>query len=207
MNKLIYLIKKRKSNKEWRKRNPKNQTVLANIVDFDCVTVGDYSYGSIYLLTIGNKYKLKIGRFCSIAGECIFLLCADHPIDRISTFPFHSKCLLDNETDAISKGDIVINDDVWIGERSMILSGVTIGQGAVVCAGAVVTSDVPPYAIVGGVPAKIIKYRFDGETIKAMLMIDYSQIDRNYISKNINLFQKKVTSSKDVEGIPTKDEN
>lgn len=76
------------------------------------------------------------------------------------------------EREALSKGDIVIEDDVWVGENALILSGVTIRQGAIVAAGAVVTKDVEPYSIVAGIPAKIIKYRFSEELRKELLNID-----------------------------------
>jgi len=87
---------------------------------------------------------------------------------------------------AISQGDITVDDDLWIGFRSTIMSGVHIGQGAVVAAGAVVTKDVPPYAIVGGVPAKIIKYRFSPEVIEQLLKLDYSKLSDNMIRERID---------------------
>ena len=80
-----------------------------------------------------------------------------------------------------SKGDIVVADDVWIGNRAMIMSGVHIGQGAVIAAGAVVTKDVPPYAVVGGVPACVIKYRFSEKVIKELVKIDYSKLDKRVV--------------------------
>ena len=91
----------------------------------------------------------------------------------------------DPKAEAISKGDITI-DDVWIGFRATILSGVHIGQGAVVAAGAVVTKDVPPYAIIGGVPAKIIKYRFSPEVIEQLLKLDYSKLTDDMIWERID---------------------
>lgn len=86
----------------------------------------------------------------------------------------------------ISKDNITVGDDVWIGYRSTILSGVQIGQGAIVAAGSVVTKDVPPYAIVGGVPAKVIKYRFPQEVIDKLVKADYSRLTSEKISKNLN---------------------
>lgn len=95
--------------------------------------------------------------------------------------------------EARSKGSIVIKDDVWVGANSLILSGVTIGQGAVVAAGSVVTKDVPPYAIVGGNPAKIIRYRFEEKIIKKLLKIDYSKINPDKIIPNIKYWYEQVT--------------
>lgn len=81
-------------------------------------------------------------------------------------------------------GGVRVDDDVWIGYRSTILDGVHLGQGSVIAAGSVVSSDVPPYAIVGGVPAKVIKYRFSQEIIDDLLRIDFNRIDQTWIEKN-----------------------
>jgi serine acetyltransferase len=97
------------------------------------------------------------------------------------------------ECEATSKGDIIIKDDVWIGANAIILSGVTIGQGALIGAGAVVTKDVPPYAIVGGNPAKVIKYRFSEKVIKKLLEFDFSKLDQNKIKTNIEALYKNIT--------------
>jgi len=91
--------------------------------------------------------------------DVLFLLGGNHNIETFSTYPF-KVMILGEKKEAWSKGPIIVEDDVWIGTRAMILSGVRIGQGAIIAAGAVVTKDVPPYSIVGGNPAKIIKYRF-----------------------------------------------
>ena len=154
------MLQSRKRRKEWRILNKNNSTVPVNIFDFNCVTVGNFSYGELTIINFSDKEKLIIGNFCSIASGVVFVLNGDHALNRVSTFPFKAKALFTNPKEAVSKGDIIISDDVWIGENAIILSGVHIGQGAVIAAGAVVTKDVPPYAIVGGVPAKVMKYRF-----------------------------------------------
>ncbi|NLK24601.1 MAG: CatB-related O-acetyltransferase [Clostridiales bacterium] len=107
-----------------------------------------------------------------------------------------------NGIDAISKGDIIVRDDVWIGQRAIILSNVNIGQGAVIAAGSVVTKDVPPYAIVGGVPAKVIKYRFSPEMIKELLKIDYSKLTDEMIKEHINDFYTELKDIKQLEWVP-----
>lgn len=123
-----------------------------------------------------NNDKLVIGRFCSIAcGAKFIFTSANHTLRSLSTYTFplfYEEWGLDkkNVTDAWDhKGDIVIGNDVWIGYEAVILSGVRIGDGAIIGARAVVTKDVPPYTIVGGVPAKEIRKRFDEETIVKLL--------------------------------------
>lgn len=140
--------------REWRRRNPGNSTVPVNGFDFDNVTVGNYTYGPLTVLNFNVGQKLKIGSFCSIASDVVFMLNGDHPTDRISTFPFRAKCLNTAALEGMAKDGkgITVDDDVWIGQGAMILSGVHIGQGAVIGAGAVVTKDVPPYAVAAGVP-------------------------------------------------------
>ena len=102
--------------------------------------------------------------------------------------------LIGNICEATSKGDIIIDDDVWIGYRSIILSGVHIGQGAVIAAGAVVTKDVPPYTIVGGVPAKVIKYRFTSEITDYLLTMDYSKLDQDMIERHIDALYMQIST-------------
>lgn len=111
----------------------------------------------------------------------------------ISTFPWKVKVLKNAGQEAQSKGDIVVHDDVWIGFRAVILSGVEIGQGAVIAAGAVVTKDVPPYSIVGGNPARVIKSRFQQSIVDELMAIDYSKVDKECISKNEKLLYEEAT--------------
>ena len=127
-----------------------------------------------------NQDKLIIGKFCSIACGATFIFnSANHRQTALSTytFPFfYEEWQLDKEhvTSAWdNKGDIVIGNDVWIGYEATILSGVTIGDGAIIGAKAVVTKDVPAYSVVGGVPAKEIKRRFDANTIQKLQQIKW----------------------------------
>lgn len=115
----------------------------------------------------GNLPLIKIGKKCSIARNCTFTL-SNHRIDTFSSSPAPSSLFLHNQGNpsSYSKGDIHIQNDVWIGTNVTLLDGITIGNGAVIAAGAVVVKDVPPYAIVAGNPAKILKYRFSPDIIE-----------------------------------------
>lgn len=189
---------------QWRKKNAHNQTALDCSIDLECVEVGNFTYGVLKVLNFNNNFKLKIGHFCSIASGVVFILNADHRIDTISTYPFKVKCLQTDKCEAVSKGDIVVDDDVWIGQNAIILSGVHVGQGAVVAAGAIVTKDIPPYAVVGGNPARIIKYRFSDDIIEELLKVDYGQLTKEMISEHINALYDKLESPEQLEWMPKK---
>ena len=143
-----------------------------------------------------NGDKLIIGKFCSIACGAKFLFTsANHTLRSLSTYPFplffeewgldkaHMAQAWDN------KGDIVVGNDVWIGYEAVLLSGVTIGDGAIIGTRAVVTQDVPPYTIVGGVPAKPIRRRFDDATIDALLALRWWDWPREKLAQNIAAIQ------------------
>lgn len=179
--------------REYRRRNQHNETYSANIFRLEKVSVGNITYGTIDLTDYSNDdTKVEIGHYCSLAPGVKLILGGEHRPENISNFPFKHKLGLEIR-EARSKGSIVIKDDVWVGANSLILSGVTIGQGAVVAAGSVVTKDVPPYAIVGGNPAKIIRYRFEEKIIKKLLKIDYSKINPDKIIPNIKYWYEQVT--------------
>lgn len=162
--------------KKYRRINRHNYTLIMNYCDLSKVVVGKKTYGEIHVTDYSPAdTKLYIGSYCSIAPGVQFLLGGEHQLYSISTYPF--KVLSFGESrEAGSKGNIVVKDDVWIGTNAIICSGVTIGQGAIVAAGAVVTKDVEPYAIVGGNPAKLIKYRIDRNLIKKMMDIDVEKL-------------------------------
>ena len=139
-----------------------------------------------------NRDRLNIGKFCSIACGAKFLFnSANHAMESLSTYPFplfFEEWGLDRNDVADSwdnKGDIIIGNDVWIGYEAVILSGVTIGDGAIIGARAVVTRDVPPYTIVGGVPAKAIKKRFSEDTISSLLSLQWWDWSQEKIAENI----------------------
>ena len=148
----------------------------------------------------GSRIEGKVGRFCSI-GPDVRVVSANHPIGFVSTSPatystlgqcgdtlstgadFEEAVFLDGSQFACE-----IGNDVWIGERVLIKGGVRIGTGAVIAMGAVVTKDVPPYAIVGGAPAAIIKYRFDEEMRNDLLASEWWNMDRAWLEQNVDRF-------------------
>lgn len=188
----------------WKKTNKNNQTTANCIFPPEIVTVGNNTYGELNIVTFRSLTKLFIGNFCSIGQKVYFILDAEHTLDNISTYPFKTALLNDKNEEAVSKGDIVVDDDVWIGFGSIIMSGVHIGQGAVIAAGSVVTKDVPPYAIVGGIPAKVIKYRFSSEMITNLLKVDYNKLTKEMIKKHINELYTDLKDVSQLEWLPKK---
>lgn len=143
-----------------------------------------------------NHDKLKIGKFCSIACGAKFLFnSANHTLSSISTYPFplffeEWNLLKENVTQAWdNKGDIIIGNDVWIGYEAVILAGVTIGDGAIIGTRAVVTKDVEPYTIVGGIPAKPIRKRFSDEMISVLQEIKWWDWPEHKIKENLQAIQ------------------
>lgn len=196
--------KKYQLNKLWRKKNKHNSTVPINYFEMDNVSVGNGTYGGLEILNFSNTYKLKIGNYCSVAPRVVFLLCADHKTNYFSTFPFKVKCCGTAQYEAVSKGNIIVDDDVWIGFGATIMSGVHIGQGAIIAAGAVVTKDVEPYAIYAGVPAKKIKMRFDKKIIDSLLKIDYSKLDYAKIEKYQSLLYVQDPTEEEIKKLNEK---
>jgi len=138
-------------------------------------SAGRYIYGRFRVRAFQVNGKITIGSFVSISKDVTVFLGGNHRPDWVSTFPFPAFSdfegaigITGHET---TKGDVIIGSDVWIGENATILSGVTIGHGAVVGAYSVVASDVPPYAIVCGNPARIIRHRFSSDQIAELLNI------------------------------------
>lgn len=143
-----------------------------------------------------NGDKLIIGKFCSIACGAKFLFTSvNHKMSSLSTYPFpifYEEWGLDakdirNAWD--NKGDIVIGNDVWIGYEAVIMAGVTIGDGAIIGTRAVVTKDVPPYTIVGGVPAKPIRKRFDDATVERLIKLRWWDWEHEKIAQSIAAIQ------------------
>lgn len=176
--------------KKWRYKNKNNYTSAANVFDIRNVHVGKMSYGPIEVHQWNaNNEALIIGNYVSIAEGTKFILGGNHNISTFSTYPFKA-IIMKQGNEAWSKGKIVVNDDVWIGMDAIILSGVTIGKGAVIGARSVVTKNVPPYAIVAGNPARIVKYRFNQDIIDKIINIDFDKIDYEFVENNIgNLYE------------------
>lgn len=155
-------------------------------------SIGPYSY-------IGRGTHLvcaSLGRFCSVAGD-VRIGMGTHTLRYLSTSPIFTEAINGTGCRWVSQSletpykPVLIGNDVWIGERAMILGGVNIGHGSVIAAGAVVTRDVPPYAIVGGVPAKIIRYRFSNDMVQALLDFEWWNLPESVIKSHLDLFQSE----------------
>lgn len=178
---------------------------LKNVITNPNIEIGDYTMyhdflndptkfeknNVLYHYPI-NHDKLIIGKFCSIACGARFLFnSANHAKVSLSTYPFplffeEWELEKNNVTESWdNKGNIIIGNDVWIGFEAVILAGVTIGDGAIIGTRAVVTKDVPPYTIVGGIPAKPIRKRFDNVTISKLLKIKWWDWSAEKIAHNI----------------------
>lgn len=171
----------------------------------DC-DIDNYTYGQP--MVIGHPgIKLRIGKFCSIARGVVIQLGGIHRTDLGTTYPFeafvdifpkaaHSMA---EDVGPISKGDVTIGNDVWIGQGSMILSGVTVGDGVVIGAGAIVTRNIEPYSIVAGNPARLIRKRFDENTIKELLQIRWWDWPTEIINENLQIiYDGNVLKMRDV---------
>ncbi|GAB2026991.1 CatB-related O-acetyltransferase [Lactovum odontotermitis] len=191
------------------RKGDESTVYLKNMIENPFITVGDYSMYNdfvrdprdfeknnvLYHYPI-NQDRLVIGKFCSIAcGARFIFTSANHALKSLSTYPFPifaDEWQLDWEkvTEAWdNKGDIVVGNDVWIGYEAVIMSGVTIGDGAIVGTRAVVTHDVAPYSIVGGVPGKLIRKRFSDETVERLLDLQWWDWPRERIMQNIDAIQ------------------
>lgn len=153
-------------------------------------TMGDYSY-------VGRNSRIihaDIGKFCSIASETKIGM-GTHTLDKISTSPIFTEAKNGTKHSWVKVSAVnpfkrvKIGNDVWIGVRTMVMGGVNIGDGAVIGAGSIVTKDIPPYAVVAGVPAKVIRYRFPQEQIDTLLAHPWWNLTDERLKERIELFQ------------------
>lgn len=190
------------------RKDDRNTCYLKNIIRNPNIIIGDFTFyhdfnnpeafetnNVLYHYPI-NKDRLIIGKFCSIACGAKFIFNgANHTLQSFSTYPFP---IFPDEWDKSlkpceawdNKGDIVIGNDVWIGFDAVILSGVHVGDGAIIGTRAVVTKDVPPYAIVGGVPAKIIKKRFSQTVVEILQKVKWWDWDIEKIKENLSVIRQ-----------------
>jgi virginiamycin A acetyltransferase len=174
--------------------NPQNltQVHLAHLVARHGFSIGHASYGRPKVRFAESGAKLAIGHFCSIADGVEILLGGNHRTDWVSTYPFPEfranwPMVAGRADHHASRGDVIIGHDVWLGSQAMILSGVTIGHGAVVGARAVVSRDVPPYAIVAGNPARVLRSRFSPDEVAALLETAWWDWPQEKIARHLPL--------------------
>ena len=186
----------------------KTSCFIKNVVKAPNISIGDYTYYDDTEDPAGFEKNnvlfnypefgdhLIIGKFCAIASGTKFIMGpANHRISSVTTYPFHvfGGAWQENTPPHLDqlprKGDIVVGNDVWIGYEAVILSGVTIGDGAIIGTRAVVTKDVPPYTIVGSVPAKPIRRRFDDAVIARLEALRWWDWDEERIRRSIPAIQ------------------
>ena len=192
LKKIIQKLQYKYTHKKW-ENNHNYQITLHGLNDLERIKVGKHTYGDININDFNpttGKSKIIIGNYCSLGKNTVFLLGGGHYYNKISTFPFLNKAY--GVEESLDKGNIVIEDDVWIGMNVTIMSGVKISRGAVIGTNSLVTKNVPPYAIVGGVPAKIIKYRFnnDPKIIKELSKINYDNLTVEDVINNWKVFNQ-----------------
>jgi len=157
------------------------------------LVVGPHTYGPLILRYWGapGGFVCRIGDYCSIADGVEVFMGGYHRPEWVSMYPFTAfppfRGNFPGQPHTVGRGDVTIGSDVWLASQCTIMSGVTIGHGAVIAARAVVTRDVPPYAIVAGNPGRVVKYRFDEETIAEMLAIAWWDWPEERVLENLDL--------------------
>ncbi len=160
------------------------------------IEIGAHTY-----INGGHIYNGKIGKFCSI-GYGVTIGPGEHHLNRISTFPISSRLLEKYDySEFKDKGITEIGNDVWIGNNVIIMQGVKIGDGAVLAAGSVVTKDIPPYVIAGGVPASFIRSRFSDKVIEKLLELKWWNHSLKWIIEHIDIFHKDYFDLEDIRAL------
>ena len=179
------------------------QLEYEKLIESGLVQVGQHTYGKPRVdIYAGSEARVRIGNYCSFAKDVILITGGIHRFDWVSQYPFRIKWKLPDafmDGMPMTKGDIIIGSDVWIGTGAVILSGVTIGDGAIIAARSVVTKDMPPYAIVMGAPAEVIRFRFEAPMVEKLLEIKWWNWDDLKIREAIPLL-----SSQNIEGFITR---
>tara|TARA_B110000003_G_scaffold273697_1_gene311984 strand:- start:821 stop:1435 length:615 start_codon:yes stop_codon:yes gene_type:complete len=197
--------------KKKRLKKYKNYFLKDNLkedIEKNYAQIGDWTYGNPSVMRWGTDHKLIVGKYSSIGPDVSIILGGNHRHDWITTSQLPAETFQaykkfpkakDIKNFIYSKGDIIIGNDVWIGAKSIILSGLKIGDGAVIAAGSVVSSDIKPYTIVAGNPAREVKKRFSNDVIEKLLTIkwwDFSdervnEFSELLCSENIEVFLRK----------------
>ncbi len=173
-------------------RAPKRPPLTREQFNNPLFSIGEHTYGCPEIKSFSDGTKLSIGKFCSIASQVTILLGGNHRTDWNSTYPFPDMPGQWPEAESISghpqtKGDLSIGHDVWIGYGSTILSGLSIGSGVVIGACSIVASDVEPYGIVAGNPARLVKSRFPPELCEQLLAHEWWDLPEEVIRKNLDI--------------------
>jgi acetyltransferase-like isoleucine patch superfamily enzyme len=166
------------------------------------VQIGVGSYGSPEIIDFSGRYRpaVTIGNYCSIAGEVAILIDPQHHVEWVTTFPIQAKLLEDrswSDGSPRASGPVTIGHDVWIGFRVTILGGCTIGDGSVIAAGSVVKDDVEPFMIVGGVPAKPIRRRFDERVCDELSRLRWWDLNPSEVCE----LRRLLSSEPDIEAL------
>lgn len=168
---------------------PYTRETLKDLIAQGVAEIGEHTYGTPQV-GYTQQARFICGRYCSIGPGVTVFLGGNHHIDWVTTYPFGADpeewpmATLDINA---TKGDVVIGNDVWIGYGATIMSGVSIGDGAVIGARSVVTKDVPPYAIVAGNPGVVVKHRFDEQTVVDLLQIAWWDWSRPLVEARLPL--------------------
>lgn len=170
-------------------RNKTKKTLHQRYPQYD---IGFGSYGDLTIRSWGEDATVKIGAFCSFA-HCQIYLGGEHRTDWVTTYPFSEfwESVKHIKGHPKTKGDVIIGNDVWIGNEAIVMSGVNIGDGAVIGTRALVTKDVPAFSIVAGIPARVVRMRFDEKTISRLVALQWWNWDKAKIERYLPLMLRE----------------